>query len=339
MKNKILLLSLIFLPLIGNAAGVPARFTYQGKALNAAGTAPLLATVSFTLSITDPSGACTLYQESQPNINLIPTNGIFALQVGSAVGAAKRTAGTDPGLSMTQVFANAGTQIVAASGACTSGYTPAANDTRKLHVVITPTSGSPVTVSPDLVVNSVANALVAETLQGVTPNLIPPPGTVLSFAGLTCPNGFLTADGSSVLISSYSNLAAALQLGSVYVWGSADATHFNGPDLRGVFQRGIDNMGTVAGAAGRDPGDGHTNLYVGGNTTGVGSYQSDMYVSHTHGLAGNMWYNSGVVPISNGSQFFMANLGTPSPGQSYATPSGGSESRSRNVALNYCVKY
>jgi hypothetical protein len=46
-------------------AAQPVSFTYQGKALNAAGTAPLTTTVSFTLSITDPSGACVLYEEGQ----------------------------------------------------------------------------------------------------------------------------------------------------------------------------------------------------------------------------------------------------------------------------------
>jgi hypothetical protein len=338
MKNKFLLLSLILLPIIGNASGVPYTFTYQGKALNAAGTSPLLTTVSFTLSLTDPTGACILYQETQSGINLLTTNGIFALQVGSAVGAGKRTA-SDPGLTMTQVFANAGNQLVAASGACSSGYTPAANDTRLLHVVVTPSSGSAITISPDLSISSVPNAMVAETLQGQTVSQLMPTGTIISFAGPVCPTGFVAADGSSQLITAYPKLATSVQSGTSYIWGSADVSHFNLPDLRGVFQRGSDSLGTIAGAAGRDPGDGRTNLYVGGNTTGVGSYQSDMYVSHTHGLAGNMWYNSGVVPISNGSQFFMANLGTPSPGQSYATPSGGSESRSRNVALNYCVKY
>jgi hypothetical protein len=46
-------------------AAQPTSFTYQGKALNAAGTSPLTTTVSFTLSITDPSGACILYKWDQ----------------------------------------------------------------------------------------------------------------------------------------------------------------------------------------------------------------------------------------------------------------------------------
>jgi hypothetical protein len=339
MKNRISLLVLLFLPIVGNAGGVPTGFTYQGKALNAAGTAPLTDTVSFTLSITDPSSACILYQETQTAVNLTTTNGMFALQVGSAVGSLKRTSGVDPGLTMNQIFSNAANLLVPANASCSSGYTPAANDGRKLHVVITPSSGSPITITPDLTVNSVPNALVAETLQGVTPNLITPPGTVLSFAGLTCPSGFLAADGTSQLIASYSNLANALKSGSVYAWGSADSTHFNVPDLRGVSLRGIDNMGTAAGAAGRDPGDGRSAMYTGGNSSGLGSYQGDMYASHTHGLYGNVWYVSSVSAAAAGGNYYEQNLGTINPGQSYATPSGGNESRGRNVDLNYCVKY
>jgi hypothetical protein len=168
MKKNFGILGLLLVSSLANASGVPTSFTYQGKALNAAGTAPLTSTVSFTLSITDPSSACILYQESQTNVNLATTNGIFALQVGSLVGATKRVAGVDPGLTMTTVFANNGTQLVSSNGSC-PGYTPAANDVRKLHVVITPSSGSAITVSPDLTINSVPNALVAETLQGFTP--------------------------------------------------------------------------------------------------------------------------------------------------------------------------
>jgi hypothetical protein len=49
MKIQILASLLMFLPLLSNASGVPTSFTYQGKALNAAGTSPLIITVSFTL--------------------------------------------------------------------------------------------------------------------------------------------------------------------------------------------------------------------------------------------------------------------------------------------------
>jgi hypothetical protein len=170
MKKLLLVLSLL-LANSAFASGVPASFTYQGIVMNSAGTAPLTSVVSLKLSIYDPTGACLLYQEQQANIDLSQTNGTFAVQVGSSVGAAKRVGGTDQGLAMPAVFANNGQILATSTTGCTAGYTPAANDGRLLRVAVT-NGGSTVTISPDLQINSVPNALVAETLQGQTPSQI-----------------------------------------------------------------------------------------------------------------------------------------------------------------------
>jgi hypothetical protein len=167
MKKSLLIIGLTLLS-FNSFAGVPASFTYQGIVMNSAGTAPLTSVVSLKLSLYDPTGTCLLYQEQQANIDLSQTNGTFAVQVGSAVGAAKRVGGTDQGLAMTTVFANNGQILAASTSGCTAGYTPAANDGRLLRVAVT-NGGSTVTISPDLQINSVPNALVAETLQGLTP--------------------------------------------------------------------------------------------------------------------------------------------------------------------------
>jgi microcystin-dependent protein len=323
-KNILVLISLV-LPLSAFSAGVPSSFTYQGKALNAAGTSPLLTTVSFTLSITDPSGACILYQESQSSINLATTNGLFALQVGSPIGASKRTVGTDPGLSMTQVFANAGLQLVTASGACTAGYTPAANDVRKLHVVITPSSGSPITVSPDLSINTVPNSLVAETLQGLTPANLTPPGSVLTFAGSTCPSGYLATDGSSYSTTTYPALYSAI--GVTY---GGTTGNFNVPNTAGIFIRGSGTQ-TLSGASYsgtlggiqiqstavnglHDTGHQHT-LQIYGAGAGQAGRPTDNNV--------NVGVDSGQVNTFTG----------------YANLSGDAETRPTNISMNYCIKY
>jgi microcystin-dependent protein len=308
-------------------AAQPVSFTYQGKALNAAGTAPLTTTVSFTLSITDPSGACVLYEEGQTGINLATTNGLFALQVGSAVGAGKRTVGVDPGLSMTQIFANAGTQLVAASGSCTSGYTPAIGDVRKLHVVVTPTSGSPITISPDLSINSVPSSLVADTLQGSSlAQVLNPPGTIISFAGTACPSGYLATDGSSYLTATYNNLFTEIS----YTYGGSGA-NFSVPNTSGVFLRGAGTQAvngiTYTGTQGTTQGDqmqGHihsvtvqysnaagaaTTTFSSGNTESTGLY-------HGNSLVG--------VPISDGTN---------------GTPRTGAETHPANITVKYCIKY
>ncbi len=77
----------------------------------------------------NPSANCILYEELQTGIDLTQTSGVFATSLGTATGDAKRTA-NDPGKTMAVIFANAGTQIVAAGANCTSGYTPAAGDGR-----------------------------------------------------------------------------------------------------------------------------------------------------------------------------------------------------------------
>src|SRR6478672_5763807 len=98
-------------------------FNYQGRILNADGSAGYGDVVNFTLEIYDPSGTCLLYQEKQSNIDLTDTDGLFSLQVGSAIGDSKRQS-DDPHLSIDKVFSNTGTQLRAAGANCSSGYTP-----------------------------------------------------------------------------------------------------------------------------------------------------------------------------------------------------------------------
>jgi Phage Tail Collar Domain len=101
-----------------------------------------------------------------------------------------------------------------------------------------------------------------------------PVGTVISSASPNTPAGYLVCDGSSYLISDYPNLAASLydNVNHKYAWGSVDnTTHFNVPDLRGQFLRGVD------GTAGRDPdktlrSSSNTNGNTGNN---VGSIQGN----------------------------------------------------------------
>ena len=160
------------------ATGSPS-FNYQGRILNADGTAAYSDVVDLTLGIYDPTGTCLLYEETQTSIDLVTSGGLFSVQVGSAVGNSKRSS-NDPGKTMTTVFANAGSQIRVSGTNCTSGYTPAASDARILRVTVTPySSGAATTLTPDLAIHSVPFAMVAETLQGLDPsNFIQATGNV-----------------------------------------------------------------------------------------------------------------------------------------------------------------
>ncbi|MCM2351501.1 MAG: tail fiber domain-containing protein [Bacteriovoracaceae bacterium] len=152
-----------------SASESPQSFTFQGRLFNAAGTDLLEEPVSLRLQIYDPSGSCLLYQETQ-SVDLTNSSGSFSVSVGAAIGAAKRTAGIDPSLSMATVFKNDPlVQTRAVDGVtCPSGYTPTVGDTRLLRVTVTPFStGIPEVLSPDQTINSVPHAIVAETLQGL----------------------------------------------------------------------------------------------------------------------------------------------------------------------------
>lgn len=149
----------------------PQSFTFQGRLFNSAGTLPLTEPVSLKFQILNPSGSCLLYEENQ-DLDLTETEGSFAVSVGSAVGAPKRAVGIDPALSMATIFKNdTSSQTQANISSCPGGYTPSAGDARLLRVTVTPLStGIPETLSPDQTINSVPQATVAETLQGLGPS-------------------------------------------------------------------------------------------------------------------------------------------------------------------------
>ena len=136
-----------------------------------------------------------------------------------------------------------------------------------------------------------------------------PSGTVVAFAGSTAPSEWLLCNGAAVSRSTYSNLLAAI--GTTY--GSGDgSTTFNLPDLRGVFIRGL-NTGII----GHDP------------NRALGSYQEDEFKSHTHFSRGNEDLGSlpGIAAITDYVN-----------DRQESTPSGGLETRPKNVAMNYIIK-
>lgn len=67
-----------------------------------------------------------------------------------------------------------------------------------------------------------------------------PIGTILDYAGVTAPSGFLLCDGNAVSRSVYSGLFAVI--GTTFGAGDGSTT-FNLPDLRGRIGVGLDNLG------------------------------------------------------------------------------------------------
>lgn len=122
----------------------------------------------------------------------------------------------------------------------------------------------------------------------------PPIGTVLPYAGPLYSSdasagihidtnqvqdelamtGWLPCDGRSLLIAQYFQLFGVIG----FAYGSADSQHFNLPDLRGRFVRG------VSGDAGVDPDANQRTASAPGGNSGnsVGSLQTDAFQGHQH---------------------------------------------------------
>lgn len=154
------------------AADVPQSFTLDGRLFSdaAATTALTDGNIGFKIQILDEDKVCVLYEETQ-TVNTVFSQGYFSVQVGTAIGAATRTP-ADTGNSMSNVFQNlniiAGKKV-SDSTAC--NVAPVGGKRRFVRITITPSTmgGAPRVLSPDLTIDSVPNAVVAEraeTLQG-----------------------------------------------------------------------------------------------------------------------------------------------------------------------------
>jgi len=148
----------------------PQTFTLDGQLFQSGTTTPLLdAAAKIKVQILNPAGTCILYEEQQ-TVNTLSTDGHFTVYVGSAAGSAKRTV-NDAGRTMIQIFQNF-TAITANSvpgQTCTGGfYTPMPGDVRYFRIIVTPSASNvPDTLIPDMVLDSVPQAIVAQSVQGL----------------------------------------------------------------------------------------------------------------------------------------------------------------------------
>lgn len=166
-----------------------------------------------------------------------------------------------------------------------------------------------------------------------------PAGTVIAFASSSAPTGYLKANGALISRTTYSSLFAVI--GTTFGAGDGSNT-FALPDLRGYFQRAWD--------------DGK------GIDTGriFGSLQQDSYLNHSHTASSNSAgahthtmsvYNAGGVTsgaANTASSPAVSFTGTVSVNSSGAhthtitvdsSITGSAETRPKNIALLYCIKY
>ncbi len=159
---SIFLLSVVF-PAFAWAA--PAYFTYQGQIIKPNGQALEANNVQFQIEILSPEPElCVLYEESH-TLNMINSNGIFAVTVGEG---ARPGDGSFQDLNTLTNALNNFTGAVSPDD-CVAGptYTPDPSDGRKLRITFDDGSG-PVTIAQDHNVVSVPYAASAASVSGIT---------------------------------------------------------------------------------------------------------------------------------------------------------------------------
>lgn len=149
-----------------------------------------------------------------------------------------------------------------------------------------------------------------------------PIGSVISFASSSAPAGYLECDGSSISRTTYADLFAVIST----TWGVGDgSTTFNIPDLRGEFIRGFDNgrgidVGRSFASSQGDAFQGHYHNMQANNSSGSAGNGG----SYTTQAITNTRTNLITAPITDGTN---------------GTPRTAAETRPRNFAILYCIKY
>jgi hypothetical protein len=155
-------------------------------------------------------------------------------------------------------------------------------------------------------------AVTLEKLVSSVQQALLPAGAVQAFAMNSSPSGWLAANGSNVSRTTYAALFSAI--GTTYGTGNGSTT-FTLPDLRGYFVRGsgTNSDGVAAGT--------------------FGNKQTDDFKSHTH--TDNGGYTANEYDYSPGE-------GHPGLRKSFnivTGATGGTETRPRNIAMLYCIKF
>lgn len=183
----------------------------------------------------------------------------------------------------------------------------------------TDTTASPIRVRP---ADYSTSGVWFEQLYLSPSTVIFPAGYMTYWPSEVLPDRALARDGSSLLRTSYPELFAVL--GTRY--GAVDSAHFNLPDDRGLFIRGLDS------GAGVDP-DAGSRTDRGDGTAGdnVGTLQADEFKQHDHDVYGAVAGASGTNERITRSSSSTADILT--------GPSGGAETRPANRAYIPIIFY
>lgn len=145
--------------------------------------------------------------------------------------------------------------------------------------------------------------------------------TIIIMPVNSVPTGFLECNGAELSRTTYADLFSAI--GTTYGAGNGSTT-FNIPDLRGEFIRGFDN--------GRGVDNGRV----------LGSFQNHSFEQHDHQVnqKGDRVVQTSRPIIEDGTTYQAEHSTGYQAYRNYLTSiEGGNETRPRNVAMMYCIKY
>ena len=159
-----------------------------------------------------------------------------------------------------------------------------------------------------------------------TPEGVDLVGSVQSFATEAAPPGWIECDGREISRMMFARLFQ--RIGDRFGIGDG-ATTFQVPDMRGEFVRGWDNGrgidgGRQLGTAQTDQFQGHEHYLLPNQNTAIQLEDAPGSSDFAGGSRQNVWGNGTSVPKNDGTN---------------GAPRTGSETRPRNIALLYCIKY
>ena len=196
---------------------------------------------------------------------------------------------------------------------------------------------SGVSTAPTASTGTRSTQLATTAFVGAECQIAAPTGAVYTFAGATVPTGWLKCNGALLSRTVYTALFAVI--GTTYGAGDGSTT-FALPDLRGEFVRGADD------GRGVDSGRSLGSAQAGQNASHTHTASTSPAGGHNHvfeNLARQGDLDRGVGNASLWSIDSIVTQTTSDVGDHIhaitVAASGGNESRPRNVAMHYIIKY
>ena len=197
------------------------------------------------------------------------------------------------------------------------------NTKREIYEPVTP-------IGTELIIPNYSGVKTANGQIKDNNGILIPVGTIIMYGAAAAPTGWLLCNHSSLLrAGTYADLFAVI--GTTF--GSADGTHFNVPDMSGIFPVGAGN-GNLGGGGGMVKANG------GAYARGLGTYYTDRMQGHKHNLgitAPAAGPAAGVWTASTGTTQEVTT--SPITDGTNGTPRTGDETSPAALGLSFIIKY